>query len=133
MNDVFLDTVGILAVWDRSDQWHAAADSIYQDLAKQQRGLTTTTLVLWECGNAAARRPYRKRVNVLRQRLIDAELLIEPTADEIEAAWISYDRGEAGAAGIVDHVSFLVMRRLELTDAFTNDRHFEAAGFKVLF
>lgn len=133
MNDVFLDTVGILAIWDLSDQWHAAADAAYQDLAQLQRRLTTTSLVLWECGNASARRPYRRRVNALRQRLIEAELLIEPTADEIEEAWLAYDRGEAGSAGIVDHVSFLVMRRLGLTDAFTNDRHFEAAGFKVLF
>ena len=25
MNLVFLDTVGLLAVWDESDQWHNAA------------------------------------------------------------------------------------------------------------
>ncbi len=48
-------------------------------------------------------------------------------------AWAAYRRGEAGAAGIVDHVSFEVMRRLGVTEAFTNDRHFVAAGFEVLF
>jgi hypothetical protein len=26
MNTVFLDTVGLLAQWDSTDQWHAAAD-----------------------------------------------------------------------------------------------------------
>lgn len=41
--------------------------------------------------------------------------------------------GEAGQAGIVDQVSFLVMRRLGITEAFTNDRHFQAAGFVTLF
>jgi len=25
MNAVFLDTVGLLALWDTADQWHAAA------------------------------------------------------------------------------------------------------------
>lgn len=40
---------------------------------------------------------------------------------------------EAAQAGIVDHVSFLVMRRLGITEAFTNDRHFSAAGFITLF
>jgi predicted nucleic acid-binding protein len=30
-------------------------------------------------------------------------------------------------------VSFSVMRRLGLTRAFTNDRHFAAAGFEALF
>jgi len=30
-------------------------------------------------------------------------------------------------------VSFAVMRRLGITEAFTNDRHFGAAGFTTLF
>jgi len=133
MNDVFLDTVGLIAVWDAADQWHAAADSAYQGLFHQERRLLTTPLILWECGNTAARRPYRLRVNVLRQYLVQEGLLIEPTALEIEEAWAAFDRGEAAQAGIVDQVSFQVMRRLGITDAFTNDRHFQAAGFTVLF
>jgi len=35
--------------------------------------------------------------------------------------------------GIVDCISFAVMRRLGLTEAFTNDQHFTAAGFTTLF
>ena len=54
-------------------------------------------------------------------------------AQEIEDAWAAYERGEAAQAGIVDHVSFQVMRRLGITEAFTNDKHFEAAGFTLLF
>jgi predicted nucleic acid-binding protein len=34
---------------------------------------------------------------------------------------------------VVDHVSFIVMRQLGMTEAFTNDRHFRAAGFVPLF
>ena len=45
----------------------------------------------------------------------------------------SISRDEAGQAGIVDHVSFAVMRRLGITQAFTNDRHFQTAGFETLF
>ena len=33
----------------------------------------------------------------------------------------------------VDQLSFQVMRRLGLTEAFTNDQHFQAAGFTTLF
>jgi uncharacterized protein len=58
--------------------------------------------------------------------------LIGPTVQEVEQAWNAYERGEAAQAGIVDHVSFVVMRRLGLTEAFTNDRHFQAAGFTTL-
>jgi uncharacterized protein len=133
MNEVFLDTVGLIAAWDASDQWHAAANTAYQVLLSQSRRVVTTELVLYECGNAAARRPYRARVTVLRQALAQEQLLIEPTQEEFEQAWEAYDRGEGGQAGIVDHVSFVVMRRLGIVDAFTNDRHFQAAGFNVLF
>ena len=35
--------------------------------------------------------------------------------------------------GIVDYVSFAVMRRLGIRQAFTNDRHFQEAGFETLF
>lgn len=59
--------------------------------------------------------------------------LVAPTSDDWLRAWSAYERGEAAHAGIVDHVSFVVMRRLGITEAFTNDRHFSAAGFAALF
>lgn len=58
MNGVFLDTVGMIAVWDDTDQWHEAASAAYRNLLAQGQRLVTTSFVLCECGNAAARRPY---------------------------------------------------------------------------
>jgi len=133
MNDAFLDTVGMIAVWDDTDQWHADAQRAYDRLFSRGRKLVTTSAVLCECANASARRTYRSDVCELRRTLTQEGLLIEPTAQEIEDAWAAYERGEAAEAGIVDHVSFIVMRRLGITDAFTNDRHFQAAGFTTLF
>ena len=133
MTAVFLDTVGMIAVWDVADQWHLAAATAYKRLLSRGQSLLTTEMVLYECGNAAARRAYRPRVNALRRALLEDQLLVVPTSAELEEAWASYDRGESGEAGIVDHVSFIVMRRLSLTQAFTNDQHFHAAGFITLF
>jgi len=130
VNGVFLDTVGLIAVWDTSDQWHAAAEDAFSQLLRDNSPLLTTSYVLLECGNAASRRPYRSRVNALRAQLLESGLLFDPTSEEREAAWLAYDRGEAGEAGIVDHVSFAVMRRLGLKRALTNDQHFLAAGFE---
>lgn len=131
MNGVFLDTVGLIAVWDASDQWHAAAEEAFGQLLRDNVPLLTTSYILLECGNAASRRPYRRRVTALRAQLRDSGLLVDPTDEDLEAAWLAYDRGEAGEAGIVDHVSFVVMRRLGLKRAFTNDGHFRAAGFET--
>jgi predicted nucleic acid-binding protein len=134
VNDVFLDSVGMLAAWNASDQWHAAAESAYRQIVSQKRPIVSTTFVLLECGNSAARNPVlRSHVADLRRWLEQNQRLIVPTDADWVAAWAAYERGEAGNAGIVDHVSFSVMRRLSLTDAFTNDRHFAAAGFRTLF
>jgi hypothetical protein len=38
MTPVFLDTVGLVAVWNRSDQWHAAATAAFTGLLQQDAG-----------------------------------------------------------------------------------------------
>ncbi len=123
----------MIAVWDDTDQWHAAAIVVYRGLKRQGRRLVTTPMVLCECGNASARRTYRSDVCELRKALLDEGLLVEPTPQEIEIAWAAYERGDSAQAGIVDHVSFVIMRRLGITEAFTNDQHFQATGFTTLF
>ena len=59
--------------------------------------------------------------------------LIVPTDDDWRAAWAAYAQSSATDAGIVDHVSFTLMRRLGIEEVFSNDRHFKAAGFKTMF
>jgi len=64
---VFLDTVGLLAVWDESDQWHRAAQACFSELLACRADLVTSSFILLECGNAAARRPYRARSQSIAQ------------------------------------------------------------------
>lgn len=133
MNLVFLDTVGMLASWDEADQWHQAANAAFKKLSLQRSSVVTTAFVLLECGNAAARKPYRRTVIEWRDVMSVNKGLIAPSQEDWSKAWIAYERGEANQAGLVDHISFVVMRRLGITQAFTNDRHFTAAGFETLF
>ena len=133
MRSVFLDTVGLIALWDADDQWHAAADAAYQKMVLERRPTVTTSFVLLECSNTAARRTFRSDVCALRRGLELRNELVVPTEDDWQAAWAAYERGDAAQAGVVDHVSFLVMCRLQITEAFTSDRHFQAAGFTTLF
>ena len=86
MRFVFLDTAGLLAVWDESDQWHEQACPVYEALLVEDFVPVTTPYVLAECANAAARRSFRRDVVALR-----------------------------------DQLSFVVMRRFGLREAFTNE------------
>lgn len=133
MNLVFVDTVGMLAVWDRADQWHDDARRAYSLLSPSNTTLFSTTLVLAECANALARTSFRAEVDEFRKRLQAGGTLIWPTPEDWEAAWAAYRPGGGNQAGLVDQVSFVVMRRLRITQSFTNDRHFQAAGFVTLF
>ena len=123
----------MLAQWDQTDQWHTAAAAASREVVARGDRTVTTTFVMIECGKAAARRPYRSLVAQMREELEASGRLIVPTGSDWEHAWSAYRRGMAGDAGIVDHISFIVMRRLGITDASTNDRHFKAAGFNTLF
>ena len=133
MTPVFLDTVGLLGVWNDADQWHLAASQAFAKLAAAITPLVTTRDVLLECGNAAARTPMRGDVADLRNKLESQGRLIIPKDEDWANAWAAYERGRPGDPGIVDCISFAVMRRLGLTEAFTNDQHFTTAGFTTLF
>jgi uncharacterized protein len=133
MTPVFMDTVGMIALWDEADQWHDPASVAAKQLAQRPVRLVTSSVIFLECGNAAARRPYRRDVQPLLDQFAMRGDLLVPTDAEVDRAWQAYHRGPAGGPSIIDHVSFEVMRRLGVTEAFTNDRHFVAAGFEVLF
>jgi len=130
---IFLDTVGLLALWDADDQWHGQADAAFSKLLSQKSTFVTTTFVLLECGNAAARRTFRKDVVDLRRLLEAREELVRPSEKDWLEGWQAFQQGDAAGAGIVDCISFAVMRRLDVKEAFSNDRHFSAAGFRTLF
>ncbi len=123
----------MLALWDEADQWHQEAERARAKFRLAQSPVITTTYVLLECGNAAARRSFRTAVTQFREVMIANGGLVVPSDDDWAEAWKAYDRGDAGLAGIVDQITFAVMRRLKVREAFTNDRHFTAAGFETLF
>jgi predicted nucleic acid-binding protein len=133
MSKVLIDTVGFLSLWNARDQWNPTATAVFRKLIADGADFYTTSYILLECGNAASRTPFRKDVVEVREQFLADARLIEPTDADQKSAWSDYAREFAGSAGIVDQISFTVMRRLGIADAFTNDRHFKAAGFNTLF
>ena len=48
MNGVFLDTVGLLGLWDEDDQWHPPASTAFEEMSLHREPLFTTSFVIAE-------------------------------------------------------------------------------------
>ena len=111
MRPVFLDTVGLVAVWNERDQWHASASGVFARLLHEKTVLVTTPYLLAECANAVARRHSRAALVALREMLERRKRVLVPADEDWQAAWRSYATDRSGGPSVVDQLSFLAMRR----------------------
>jgi predicted nucleic acid-binding protein len=132
--DVFADTAGFLALWDASDQHHAAAIRLQGDLVRKHRRFLTTDYVVDETATLLQRR---------HSHAAAADFLDTITRSEaLHIEWVGQDRFFAAISRFQHHadkewsftdcVSFTVMQELNIRDAFTTDHHFHQAGFAAL-
>ena len=131
MKKTFVDTAFILAVVSEKDELHQKS----RELVKIYGTLPwmTTDLVLYEVANSLARNAKPQAQKIISEFL---------EADGIEIVYASPALFRKGFAlyckyadktwGLVDCVSFVVMRETGITDALTNDKHFQQAGFNAL-
>lgn len=131
---VFLDTNGWLALLSSSDALHATAVSRWADLVRQGSSILLTDWIVAETGNGLARTRVRNRfaraVELIRSSPNARLLPVDPVLFD-RALALYTDRGDK-SWGLVDCASFLVMQDLAVVEVFSNDRHFEQAGFKCL-
>ncbi len=87
-----------------------------------------------EMGNGLARTAARAGFAEAVKRIRNSSRvrLIFVTADLLERALAMYTDRADKTWGLVDCASFVVMQDHWITEAFTNDRHFEQAGFATL-
>ena len=132
--EVFLDTAYAIALSSPTDQFHARALELAEQLESLGTQLVTTRAVLLEIGNALSKQRYRQAA----VQLLDA-LEADPTVDIVPLLEPLYARGMQlyrarpdQEWGLTDCVSFLVMQDRGLTEALTTDEHFQQAGFRAL-
>ena len=127
----FVDTNFLLALINHRDKFHAEA----LVLADDYRGLKllTTDAVLLEVGNGLARGFRREAAALFDELENSAEVEIVRLDPEIfEQAINLFELHTDKTWGLVDCVSFVVMRQYGITDALTYDQHFIQAGFRAL-
>jgi predicted nucleic acid-binding protein len=129
--DVFVDTSFVVALVNEKDQHHRLA----LELSRQFTGhrLVTTDAILLEIGNALSRKFKRECIETIEDFLTSDDVQVihlHPTL--FRKAFELYKSRSDKVWGLIDCVSFIVMKELGITDALSADRHFEQAGFKVL-
>ncbi|MFY9621016.1 MAG: PIN domain-containing protein [Pyrinomonadaceae bacterium] len=131
MAEAFIDTSFVIALTNKSDQYHAQALELARQFDNQQ--LLTTDAVLLEIGNALARKFKQAGVAIVEHFLSSDEVEIVNLDPELfRRAFELYRSHIDKEWGLIDCVSFVVMRDFGLSNSLTADRHFEQAGFTAL-
>ena len=131
MADVFVDTSFVVALVNKNDEHHSLA----LDLAERFMGrrVVTTDAILLEIGNALSRKFKRESVEVIEHFLTSDEVTVVHLHPLLfRKAFDLYKSHSDKLWGLIDCVSFVVMKELAITDALSADRHFEQAGFRIL-
>jgi predicted nucleic acid-binding protein len=130
-----VDTSALLALARRRDQHHARAVEIADRHLAAGGQYVGTTLVLGELHSHLLylRGPRDARAVLLHLLDDPVHEWVEVPASLVREAVVNcLARYPDQHFSIVDAVSFEVMRRMGLRQAFAFDRHFEVAGFEVL-
>jgi len=132
---VFVDTSAYIALADKNDANHLAATTIYPRLtAERQYYLFTTNFILSETYAWVLTRLSREvAIAVLEGVIQSPATTIERVSAKDEArAWHIITTYTDKNFSLVDAMSFAVMERLHIQDAFAFDRHFTQYGLTVL-
>jgi predicted nucleic acid-binding protein len=129
--DAFIDTSFVVALINQNDQYHNQAIELASRF--DNRPLVTTDAILLEVGNALARNFKTESIQIIEHFIAADEIhIIHLSADLFRRAFELYRSHNDKAWGLVDCISFVVMKELNLTEALTADRHFEQAGLTAL-
>ncbi|WP_420455846.1 type II toxin-antitoxin system VapC family toxin [Rubrivirga sp.] len=128
---LFVDTAYVLALVSRQDQFHPMAVAL--SLRFEGSPLVTTNAVLFEIGNSLSRSHRAEAAAIIRLfRSSENVTVLSTDARRFKDALALYASHSDKTWGLVDCLSFVVMREEDLNDALTTDAHFEQAGFHVL-
>ena len=131
---VFIDTSAWFSLADKTDQYHEQAITLYPKLLKGYPHLTTTNLVISETyilirralGHQPAIAFLENIAASPRVFKIYSDSELEKAAEQILRKFKDQD------FSFVDAVSFSLMKKHDIREAFSFDLHFKTAGFILL-
>lgn len=133
-NRVFLDTSFSIAIAIDKDQLHERALELADQIETEDIQIYTSQAVVLEIGNALSKLKYRQSaIGIIQSLNSDQNTSIISLTDELyDEAFELFRARKDKEWGLVDCVSFVVMRERGINDALTADEHFIQAGFRAL-
>ena len=133
-NELFLDTSFSIGLVSPRDQIHEKAIRWSEKIENLKIPVVTTQAVLLEIGNALSKSAFRQvGIGLLENLADDPDTTIVSLTDEIYNKAFELFRSRADKEwGLVDCISFVVMRERNIESALTADEHYIQAGFRAL-
>ena len=134
MEWIFLDASGIVALLNKSDNLHERAKQLYLTLKPPTYHFLTTHIVLTEVGNLLSHPRFKQAVTTYLRNLQHSQNveIVYTQKKGFDAGLERFIRYDDQEWGLTDCISFEIMGEYGCTQAFTNDHHFQQAGFIVL-
>jgi uncharacterized protein len=131
---IFVDTGAFVARYIRQDGHHRRARRAWAEIDRSRSRCFTSSFVLDETFTLLGRRSsYSFAADRARALLSSTALtILRPDADDETRAVDLFAKFADQRVSFTDCVSFILMRRHRLAQAFTFDRHFADAGFEVM-
>jgi predicted nucleic acid-binding protein len=135
MTALFADTFYWVALADFADSSHGRALALTSERASSRIVTTDEVLTEYLTFFAAAPAPVRREVaGSVEGILASSAIRAIPQSRESFLAGLRLYRSRPDKGySLTDCISMQTMRKEELTEVLTNDRHFEQEGFRALF
>ena len=131
MSRVFLDTSYLLALELAKDQNHPAAKQHWQTIIQSPSSFVTTSYVFDEVVTYFNSRGHHAKAVQVGSNLLASTSVELVHVDEalFHEGWRYFQQHQDKDYSLTDCISFIVMKRLGASTAFTFDEDFVRAGF----
>lgn len=129
---VFVDTGAWVALAVVADPLHERATDAWRQVLAAGAKLRTSVPVVLETFTYLDRKGSRGLATQWRERLDDVPRFEIYNAPDLAGAWEWLARPQFNRLGLVDAMSFVLMRREHIKLALAFDVHFATAGFRCV-
>jgi len=134
MNLIFVDTSALIALGNKKDQFHLQATKVFKQLVLAKMNFITTNAIIFELTNAFSAVQY-KPVAIKQCDLINNSkswTLITIDEELMKKGLSRFRQVDDKDWSLVDCISMIIAEEIGITKIFSNDHHFEQAGFTIL-